>query len=88
MVSIFDAYGSVDGYLSCLVAILYFGTVYILERLGSGTLARTWFRGFLADYAYPVRSLFVPKYLKGVLPNHSKDCYSFLDWIFSHSWNH
>jgi hypothetical protein len=56
LVSLFDVYGSVDGYLSCVIAILYFGTVYALERLGSGTLAKPWARGLLADYAYPVGS--------------------------------
>lgn len=54
LASLFDSYGSVDGYLSCIIAILYFGTVYALERIGSGVLAKPWARGLLADYAYPV----------------------------------
>lgn len=48
-----------DGYLSCLIAILYFGTVYALERLGSGTLAMPGARGILADYAYVVSPFLV-----------------------------
>ncbi|KAK0124394.1 hypothetical protein ONS95_009356 [Cadophora gregata] len=55
LVSLFDSFGSVDGYLSCVIAILYFGTVYALEKIGSGVLAKPWARGLLADYAYPVR---------------------------------
>jgi hypothetical protein len=54
LVSIFDEFGSVDGSLSCLVAVLFSGTVYALERIGSGVLAKPWARGLLADYAYPV----------------------------------
>lgn len=60
LVSLFDSYGSVDGYLSCVVAILYFGTVYALEKLGTGTLAKPWARGLLADYAYPVSFEIIP----------------------------
>ncbi|KFX93058.1 hypothetical protein V490_05022 [Pseudogymnoascus sp. VKM F-3557] len=58
LVSLFDHYGSVDGYLSCVIAILYFGTVYALERLGGGVLAMPWARGILADYAYPFATIF------------------------------
>lgn len=46
--------GNAAGYLSCLIAILYFGTVYSLERIGSSTLWREKLRGVLADYAYVV----------------------------------
>ncbi|TGO33525.1 hypothetical protein BHYA_0242g00180 [Botrytis hyacinthi] len=53
LVSLFDSYGSVDGYLSCVIAILYFGTVYALEKIGRGTLAKPWAREILSDYAYP-----------------------------------
>lgn len=55
LVSEFSSRGSTDGYLSCTVAILYFATIYALEKLGSSTIFRPSFRGFLADYAYPVR---------------------------------
>ncbi|KAH6669831.1 HCO3 transporter family-domain-containing protein [Halenospora varia] len=41
LVNLFDFYGSIDGYLSTIIAILYFGTVYTLERLGSGVLANS-----------------------------------------------
>jgi hypothetical protein len=60
-VSVFDEFGSVDGYLSCLVAILYFSTVYALEKLRSGVLVRPWARGLLADYAYPVSTSQAPQ---------------------------
>ncbi|EPE24606.1 HCO3- transporter family protein [Glarea lozoyensis ATCC 20868] len=58
LVSLFDSYGVVDGYLSCVIAILYFATVYALEKLGNGVLAKPWARGLLADYAYPIATLF------------------------------
>ncbi|KAF7861763.1 uncharacterized protein EAF02_010717 [Botrytis sinoallii] len=58
LVSLFDSYGSADGYLSCVIAILYFGTVYALEKIGRGTLAKPWARGILADYAYPIATIF------------------------------
>lgn len=50
--------GSVDGFLSCLIAILYFGTIYGLEKLGNGLLWTPATRGLLADYAYPVSPVF------------------------------
>ena len=84
----FNSYGSVDGYLSCIIAILYFGTVYTLEKLGRGTLAKPWARGILADYAYPV------SFNKNVACKDSSlfltifpDCYYLLGWIFPHSRN-
>jgi boron transporter len=51
--------GSVDGFLSCVIAILYFGTIYGLEKLGNGLLWTPATRGFLADYAYPVSTVFM-----------------------------
>lgn len=41
-----------------MIAILYFGTIYGLEKLGSSTMWKPSLRGLLADYAYVVRSLF------------------------------
>jgi len=55
LVAEFTTYDSTQGYLSCVIAILYFGTIYSLEAIGQSTLFRPWFRGVLADYAYPVR---------------------------------
>ncbi len=46
--------GLAAGYLACLIAILYFGTVYALENTGSSTMWRESLRGVLADYAYVV----------------------------------
>lgn len=83
LVSLFDSYGSVDGYLSCVIAILYFGTVYALEKIGRGTLAKPWARGILADYAYPVslNNIITLSRFLIVFP----DCYHLLGWIFTHS---
>ncbi|KXX76196.1 Boron transporter 1 [Madurella mycetomatis] len=55
LVNEFDEYGSTAGYLACMIAILYFASVYSLEKLGSGKIWKAGFRGFLADYAYVVR---------------------------------
>lgn len=57
LVAEFTTFNSTQGYLSCVIAILYFGTIYSLEAIGQSTLLRPWFRGILADYAYPVRFL-------------------------------
>ncbi|KAF2738700.1 anion exchange family protein [Polyplosphaeria fusca] len=46
------------GYMSCVIAILYFGSVYSLEKLGSSTMWKPWVRGLLADYAYVFPTLF------------------------------
>lgn len=55
LVNEFTVYGPTAGFMSCMIAILYFFTVYGLELLGSSTICRPWFRGLLADYAYVVR---------------------------------
>ncbi|GFF39868.1 putative transporter C543.05c [Aspergillus udagawae] len=41
-----------------MIAILYFLTIYGLERLGSSTIWKPWFRGLLADYAYVIGTIF------------------------------
>ena len=50
----FTSRGSTVGFLSAMIAILYFATVYALEKLWSSTMWKPGFRGLLADYAYPV----------------------------------
>lgn len=57
LVNEFDEYGSTAGYLACMIAILYFASVYALEKLGNGRIWQAGFRGILADYAYVVRIL-------------------------------
>lgn len=37
-----------------MIAILYFASVYGLEKLGSSTIWKAGVRGFIADYAYVV----------------------------------
>ncbi|KAL5115409.1 hypothetical protein ACEQ8H_006709 [Pleosporales sp. CAS-2024a] len=46
------------GYLSIVIAILYFGSVYGLEKLGSSTLWTPWVRGILADYSFAFPTFF------------------------------
>ncbi|OAQ99391.1 hypothetical protein LLEC1_05086 [Akanthomyces lecanii] len=52
------ARGLEAGYLACLIAILYFGTVYSLKRTGSSTMWKEPLRGVLADYAYVFSTIF------------------------------
>ncbi|KAK4985276.1 hypothetical protein LTR50_006081 [Elasticomyces elasticus] len=57
LVALFD-YGTVNGYLNIVIAIMFFGTVYALEKVGSSTMWKPWARGLLADYAFPISTLF------------------------------
>lgn len=43
------------GYLSCIIALVYWFTVYRLERIGSTSFLKPWARKMLSDFAYPVR---------------------------------
>lgn len=54
LVNEFDVEGNTAGYLACVIAILYFGSIYGLEKLGASVMWKPWFRGVLADYAYVV----------------------------------
>ncbi|KAK4206399.1 boron transporter 1 [Rhypophila decipiens] len=58
LVNEFDEYGSTAGYLASLIAILYFVSVYALEKLGYGKIWSAGFRGMLADYAYVFCTVF------------------------------
>lgn len=44
--------------MSCMIAILYFLTVYSLELLGTSTVFRPMIRTLLADYAYVFATIF------------------------------
>lgn len=46
------------GYLSCIIALAYWFTVYLLESFGSTTSTRSWFRKAISDYAYPLATIF------------------------------
>ena len=50
----FTNYGPLDGFMSTLIGLLYFATVYSLESLGRGTLMKPWVRDVVGNYAYPV----------------------------------
>ncbi|KAI4725098.1 hypothetical protein E4T49_07150 [Aureobasidium sp. EXF-10728] len=58
LVAEFSSHGLNAGYLSTIIAILYFGTVYALEKLGNSTLWTPTVRGLLANYAYPLGTVF------------------------------
>jgi hypothetical protein len=55
LISEFTSKGYAAGFMSCVIAILYFLTIYTLETIGSSTVWMPAFRGLLADYAYVVR---------------------------------
>lgn len=54
----FEVLDYAGGYLSCIIAILYFASVYKLEKLGSSTLWKPWFRSILADYSFVFPTFF------------------------------
>ncbi|GKZ69531.1 boron transporter 4 [Aspergillus niger] len=58
LVNEFTVYGPTAGFMSCMIAILYFFTIYSLELVGSSTICRPWLRELLADYAYVIGTIF------------------------------
>ncbi|KAL6709308.1 hypothetical protein ACN47E_001715 [Coniothyrium glycines] len=58
LVYLFEVSEFDGGYLSIVIAILHFGSVYGLEKLGSSTLWTPGVRSILADYAFVFPTLF------------------------------
>ncbi|EEP80191.1 conserved hypothetical protein [Uncinocarpus reesii 1704] len=58
LVSEFASHGLAAGYLSCLIGVLYFASIYALEKLGASTVLNPIVRGLLADYSYPIGTVF------------------------------
>jgi hypothetical protein len=58
LVYLFEVSEFDGGYLSIVIAILYFGSVYGLEKLGGSTLFTPWVRSILADYSFVFPTLF------------------------------
>lgn len=52
----FESDGPTDGFMSVTIALLFFFTVYVLEKVGNGIWFRPGVRGVLGDFAYPVSS--------------------------------
>ena len=52
-----DAGQITGGYLSIVIAIGYWATVYVLEYMGKTTMLKAWIRKSLADFAYPIATL-------------------------------
>lgn len=59
LIAEFEADGPVNGYASVVIALLFFFTVYVLELVGKSIWFRPGVRGFLGDYAYPVKILWL-----------------------------
>ena len=49
-----ESYGPSDGFMSVVIALMFFFMVYVLEMVGNGIWFRPGVRGLLGDYAYPV----------------------------------
>ncbi|KAF2762223.1 hypothetical protein EJ05DRAFT_201641 [Pseudovirgaria hyperparasitica] len=47
-----------SGYLGCIIAILYFGTVFGIEKFGVGLFMNPSVRRFVGDYSYVFGSIF------------------------------
>ena len=53
----FKDYGSSQGFMDVVIALMFFFTIYVLEMIGRGTWFRPGVRSFLGDYAYPVGAI-------------------------------
>jgi hypothetical protein len=58
LVYLFEPTTLAGGYLSIVIAILYFGSVYGLEKLGSSTIWKPWVRSIIADYSFAIPTFF------------------------------
>ncbi|PYI09261.1 hypothetical protein BO78DRAFT_439444 [Aspergillus sclerotiicarbonarius CBS 121057] len=58
LVNEFTVCGPAAGFMSCMIAILYFLSIYGLEWVASGTVCRPWVGRLLADYAYVIATIF------------------------------
>ena len=58
LVYLFEVSGFEGGYLSIVIAMLFFGSVYALEKIGGSTFWKPWIRGILADYSFVFPTLF------------------------------
>ncbi|KAM3551314.1 hypothetical protein MY1884_007786 [Beauveria asiatica] len=63
--------GNAAGFLACIIGILYFASVYALEKVGSGTMWKEQFRGILADYSYVLCTVFWVGFSH--IPGHIRD---------------
>ena len=50
----FESDGPEDGFMSVVIALMFFFSVYVLEWVRNGVWFRPWVRNILGDYAYPV----------------------------------
>jgi len=58
LVYMFEVSEFQGGYLSIVIAILYFGSVYGLEKLGGSTIFSPSLRSIVADYSFVFPTLF------------------------------
>ena len=58
LISIFSEGSLAQGFLSTVIAICFMLTVYGLEYIGKTVMFRPTIRGLLADFAYPIGTIF------------------------------
>lgn len=58
LVDQFQAGDATQGFMSVVIAMGFMASVYGLEFIGSTIWFRPWIRGLLADYAYPICTIF------------------------------
>ncbi|KAM0664487.1 hypothetical protein ACQRIU_006345 [Beauveria bassiana] len=63
--------GNAAGFLACIIGILYFASVYALEKVGASTMWKEQFRGILADYSYVFCTVFWVGFSH--IPGHIRD---------------
>lgn len=88
LVANFDSGSAAAGYLSIVIALSFWATVWWLEGMGGSILFQPWIRKLLSDYAYPVSTSShcsnVMHQLIIILP----DCHHLLDGLLPHSRPH
>ena len=58
LVDQFNSGSLAGGYLSVVIALCYWFTVYGLELMGNTIMFRPYIRKLLSDFAYPIATIF------------------------------
>lgn len=54
-----EGLSSANGFLSCLIALLYFALTWMTTRIGSGNYLHRWIRGFCTDFSLVIWLIFL-----------------------------
>lgn len=66
-----DGLSAANGYLSCLIALLYFALTWMTTRIGSGIYLHRWIRGFCTDFSLVIWLIFLSGFAH--IPGHLAD---------------